>query len=738
MASSAATPDARMGASVVAARRWRVRLVATLLVVLQQAGARAQDWLVDPSPYAARLVVDEATGRASLENGLVRRVLSTRPGGTTLSLQLVGEGRELLRTVKPDARLVVDGEVVHVGGLEPAPIQNYIDPDWLVAAQPLPGALRVVGWSSGPLRERFAWRPRLEWLSRPVQWPPKGVALSVRYAGEGRWQGLSVVVEHECHDGLPLVAKRVLVENRTGRELRLSECVAEVLGFVEAQSDVELPRAWKLPPVHVETDAPAILRPVEPVRRDAVRWLEDPSYRTQVNYALRTPCLLETAPPLGPGVLLADGAVFESHRTWILCFDDHDAARRSLALSRFYRAVAPWSQENPLIFHAASSEPARLVAAIDQAAEVGFELVVMTFGSGANLESRDPGYLASMRRAADHAHARGVAVGGYSLLASRSIAPEIDVVDPATGLPGGAVFGHSPCLATKWGEEYFASLRGFFEATGMDVLEHDGSYPGDACASTTHAGHRGLEDSYWSQRERLAEFYRWARGRGIYLNVPDWHFLNGSSKCAMGYRETNWSLPREQQEVIERQNIADGLATKGPTMGWMFVPLMEYHGGGPAATIEPLSEHLDHYRLRLRNLLGAGVQACWRGPRLHDAPETRAMLEGEVRWFKSRRRILESDLVVLRRADGADWDGWMHVDPTGPIPGLAMLYNPRPNALRRSIRLPLRYTGLRGSALVEVEGAQARVLAADEQGRVEFVVELPPRGSMWIELRPAP
>ncbi|MEY2747215.1 MAG: hypothetical protein RL112_2257 [Planctomycetota bacterium] len=723
---------------MVASRRLRASLVAAILAVATGSIARAQDWLVDPSPYAARVVVDEATGRVALDNGLVRRLLDTRGGGATISLWLVGEGRELLRTVKPEARLVVDGEVVQVGGFEPAPVQNYIDPAWLSKARPAAGALRAVEWTSGPLRERFAWKPRPEWLSRPAQWPPKGVRVQVRHEGEGRWQGLSVVVEHELHDGLPLVAKRVVVANRTGRQLRLSECVAEVLGFVEAQSDVELPRAWKLPPVHVETDAPAILRPVEPVRRPAVRWLEDPSYATQVNYALRTPCLLETAPPLGPDALLADGATFESHRTWILCFDDDDAARRSLALSRFYRAVAPWTQENPLIFHAASSEPDKLVAAIDQAADVGFELVVMTFGSGANLESRDPAYLARMKAAADHAHARGVAVGGYSLLASRSISPEVDVVDPDTGRPGGAVFGNSPCLASAWGDDYFASLRGFFEATGMDVLEHDGSYPGDACASTSHSGHRGLGDSYWGQRGRVADFYRWARGRGIYLNVPDWHFLNGSSKCAMGYRETNWSLPREHQEVIERQNIADGLATKGPTMGWMFVPLMEYHGGGPAATIEPLSEHLDHYRLRLRNLLGAGVQACWRGPRLYDTPETRAMVEGEVRWFKSRRRILESDVVLLRRADGADWDGWLHVDPGGPIPALAMLYNPLPVELRRAVRLPLRFSGLRDAALVEVEGAGARVLPADEEGRVALEVVLPPRGSKWVELRAAP
>ena len=103
------------------------------------------------------------------------------------------------------------------------------------------------------------------------------------------------------------------------------------------------------------------------------------------------------------------------------------------------------------------------------------------------------------------------------------------------------------------------------------------------------------------------------------MNIPDWYFLNGGSKTGMGYRETNWSLPREYQEIIERQNIFDGTWEKTPSMGWMFVPLTEYQGGGAAATIEPLKDHLPHYEQRLANLFGAGVQACYRGPRLYDA-----------------------------------------------------------------------------------------------------------------------
>jgi hypothetical protein len=63
--------------------------------------------------------------------------------------------------------------------------------------------------------------------------------------------------------------------------------------------------------------------------------------------------------------------------------------------------------------------------------------------------------------------------------------------------------------------------------------------------------------------------------RGIYLSLPERYFINGSSKVGMGSRIVNRSLPRQQQEIIERQNIFDGTWTKTLSMGWMMVPLTE-------------------------------------------------------------------------------------------------------------------------------------------------------------------
>ncbi len=41
-----------------------------------------------------------------------------------------------------------------------------------------------------------------------------------------------------------------------------------------------------------------------------------------------------------------------------------------------------------------------------------------------------------------------------------------------------------------------------------------------------------------------------------------------------------------------------------PTMGWMFVPLVVYHGGGAAAEFEPLVAHQIEYEWALAQYLG--------------------------------------------------------------------------------------------------------------------------------------
>ena len=48
---------------------------------------------------------------------------------------------------------------------------------------------------------------------------------------------------------------------------------------------------------------------------------------------------------------------------------------------------------------------------MDQCAEVGFEMVIMTFGSGFDIENEDPAYLAQIKELVDYAHSKGIELG---------------------------------------------------------------------------------------------------------------------------------------------------------------------------------------------------------------------------------------------------------------------------------------------------------------------------------------
>jgi len=200
----------------------------------------------------------------------------------------------------------------------------------------------------------------------------------------------------------------------------------------------------------------------------------------------------------------------------------------------------------------------------------------------------------------------------------------------------------------------------------------------------------------------------------------------------MGYREVNWSLPREYQEIIERQNIFDGTWEKTPSMGWMFVPLTEYQGGGEAATIEPLKDHLPHYEQRLENLFGAGVMACYRGPRLYDTDDTKAVVKRWVDFYKRHREVLNADLLHLRRADGRDLDYVLHVNPTGKEKGLLMVYNPLSRDVLKTLRVPLYYTGKTMSARVSERDGAGKEFPLARDYTLELPVSVPARGVSWF------
>ena len=187
-------------------------------------------------------------------------------------------------------------------------------------------------------------------------------------------------------------------------------------------------------------------------------------------------------------------------------------------------------------------------------------------------------------------------------------------------------------------------------------------------------------------------------------------------------------MPRERQLVLGRQNMFDGTFDRMPSMSWTFVPLTQYHGGGAAATIEPLDEHLDAYMAHMMQNYGVGVQACYRGPRLYDTEKTKQAVIKVVNWYKKYRNILNSPIVHIKRADGRSIDGFMHVNPELKEKGFAMFFNPTDKVIRKKINLPLYYTGLETNALIREKEGKTNTYKLKRDYSVEIEVEIPVNG----------
>lgn len=694
--------------------------------------ATQPDWLLDASSFQAGVFRGAGSDEVVLQNGLLRRTFKVSPSVATIALDNLMTGEAMVRAVEPEAVVMIDGKEFKVGGLHGQPDRAYLLPEWTAKLTNDPAAFQLVDFSVGKPESPIVWKRKRHAADLP--WPPPGANLALEFRGPTEaTRGITITIHHELYDGLPVLGKWLTVSNGTASAITLDRFSSERLAVVEAESAVDerTDIAWRTPAITPLSDY--MFKGMDIVTGNQVAsWRPDPEFKTQVSYNHNTPCLLVCEPPIGPGVQLSPGQTFTSFRTWLVVHDSTERERQGLFIRRAQRALAPWSTENPVMMHVRNADSKSFRAAVDQCAEVGFEMIIYTFGSGLNVENEDPAYIAKVKADVEYAHGKGIEVGAYSLFSSRRIDDANDVINPKTGKPGGAIFGNAPCFGSVWGTNYLRKLTNFFAQTGLDLLEHDGPYPGDICAATNHPGHRGEADSQWVNWRMSAGLYAWSRERGIYVNQPDYYFFAGGNKTAMGYREDNWSLPRAQQLIHARQNIYDGTWTKPQTAGWMFVPLTEYHGGGAAATIEPLREHLDAYEGHLANTLGAGVQACWRGPRLYDSDETKALVKKWVSWFKEHRAILESDIIHGRRADGRDIDYLLHVNPRLKTRAFAMIHNPLNAEAEREVVLPLYFTGLTDAALVRIEDGKPERLELDREYRVRLQIKVPANGRTWL------
>lgn len=693
------------------------------------------DWLISKQNFKAEIYQTSSGKDIVLSNGLLKRQIRISPNAATIDFKNLRTNEQFIRSVRPEARISIDGKTYNIGGLYGQKEHAYLLTEWIEKLESKPQDFQYKTFKINPLTPHVNFKSRT-WAMN--QQNPKGKELELVFESNlPELKGVLVLVHYEIFDNIPTICKWVSVENKGDKSLKINQLVNELLATPEEESAVVgSPEQMKKPQrIYIENNYAFNNAMRYELSDQATHWKIDSSYTSQVNYNFQTPCVLEVYPSFGIGFELLPNQTYKSIRSYELLLDNYDRERNGLARRRMYATLFPYTTQNPIFMHLVSTDPVKVKTTIDQCAETGYEMVILSFGSGLNMEDASAENIKKFKELAEYAHSKGILLGGYSLFSSRRIDDENDVIDPKTGLPDkGAFFGNAPCLASQWGINYLNNLKKFITETGFDLLEHDGPYPGDVCASTKHPGHKGLDDSQWVQMEMQKGFYRWLNERGVYINAPDWYFLDGSHKIALGYREVNFSLSREQQKILNRQNIFDGTWEKNPSMGWGFVPLTKYQGGGAEAVLEPLSEHLKEYEQLMVQYYGAGVQACYRGPRLYDTEETKQIVKKTIDWYKKYRQILNSDLIHLRRPDGRDWDGIMHVNPNLKEKSFVMLYNPLKESISRKINLPIYYTGISDKVLVREKEGKSKNYTLNRNYEIDVDVTIPAEGFTWLIL----
>ena len=222
---------------------------------------------------------------------------------------------------------------------------------------------------------------------------------------------------------------------------------------------------------------------------------------------------------------LAPNVEVESFKVLHLVTPYQSRERRGLGVRKMMRLLTPWIQENPIFFHMTNSTSSAVRGVLDQMKEVGFEMMIYSFGGDFNMESTDQTYIDSIRDSVEYAKSLGIEVGGYDLIAlSRHVRKEWMAINEFDYSSPYA----SACFASGWYDDLLNKTLSFLEYTGISMVETDGPYGGYTCKSQTHQHHHGLEDSVYQQNRLQSEFFKILRNRKIYINQPDIYYFQVS------------------------------------------------------------------------------------------------------------------------------------------------------------------------------------------------------------------
>lgn len=602
-------------------------------------------WVLDGSEYLSK--IEETENGFVFSNGLIRREID-KSKSRTLAFENLQNGVQLIDAAYADFEISVNG-------------RKYSSSLYsLLSAEEV------------PCIERIAFH-KTETMTADGVYPPPGKALLLRYTAEDL---PDVLVRYEIYDGMPVLMKCLTVHNSGKDSVTIDNIAVDVMKITDNRDTLFIDSDYDSGTDFIGLD-------LQKYAKHYARYRYD---------------MLEVAPLQRMNVKLAPGETLDSIVAFELLFGAEYYEQRLIEVKEMYRRIAPWCTDNVSFFHLISNSPCTIRKVVDQCREIGIEMIIQSFGSGVNMESGNERYLKSIKKAYDYGHSKGIRMGAYTLAYVKNYRP----------VKGDEALNHDSshicrCLATEWSAQYMKNVLRFIDKTGADAVEIDGPYGMLMCAGGKTHNHDDFTDSQYKQwKASVSDWYREIKKRGVYINAPDWHFLNGTNRCGVGYEEIAFSERRAEQLVTSRIYYYKGTFSKNPSQGWGFLPLNVYHGGGKNAQFFPTEQNAFEFDWAMAQIVASGVWPTIRGRKAYDSQKGKTIFAKWTALYKKYRKVLNGITVHFMppRIDASNpsrttcMDAIMNQLPKGDIRGFVMFFNQTDNEITEDVTLPVYYTGL--------------------------------------------
>src|SRR5206468_2128115 len=117
-----------------------------------------QDWLVKPINKKAAIFTSTDKKEVILDNGLVRRGFRLAPNVACIDYRNISTGQQLLRAIKPEARLVINGIEYNVGGLSGQKEKAYLLPEWVENFKTGDNDFQFVSYDISEIKPHIKWK----------------------------------------------------------------------------------------------------------------------------------------------------------------------------------------------------------------------------------------------------------------------------------------------------------------------------------------------------------------------------------------------------------------------------------------------------------------------------------------------------------------------------------------------------------------------------------------------------